>query len=155
MAGSTRASNSPPVAIKFMGQRVVFVTCAQLADLVCGAPGAITSVVDQAFKGVLPPIAETRNQQRLRYFDLFFETQRCSARAYTTPDIVAKVKGGQEKADQSLSNVGQSLFELLTKNDDVSQEVKDKIQDFLNSERYKTVKKKFDELMAAAPKSTP
>lgn len=149
---------SPPVPIKFLGNRPAFVAFGLAADeALLGAfltPGSVSAFVDVGFKNVYPPAAERRNQQRLHYFDLFFETQRCSARAYTEPAIVAKVKGGQEKANQSLANVGQKLFELLSNNTDVPPEVKEKIQDFLNDARYKECKKKFDELAAAAPKAT-
>jgi hypothetical protein len=149
---------SPPVPIKFLGNRPAFVAFGQAADEallgVFLTPGSVSAFVDIGFKNVYPPAAERRNQQRLQYFDLFFETQRCSARAYTEPAIVAKVKGGQEKANQSLANVGQQLFELLSNNTDVPPEVKEKIQDFLNDARYKECKKKFDELAAGAPKAT-
>ena len=140
-----------PMPIRFLGQRIVFLTCAQTADGVAtGVTGPVTAMVDHMFKAVLPSVAEKRNQQRQLYFDLFFETYRCSARAYTTPAIVAKLPGGQDKANQSLTDIGQKLFDLLTKNDDVSNEVKENVREL--KDRIPQIKKKFDELMVSAPK---
>jgi hypothetical protein len=141
-----------PMPIRFLGQRLVFLTCAQTADAVAiGATGPITSMIDHAFKAVLPPVAEKRNQQRQLYFDLFVEAQRCSARAYSDPDIVAKLKGGKEVANQKLADIGQKLFDLLTRNDDVSNDVKENVKELLD--QHPVMKKKFDELMTTVPKT--
>ena len=146
-----------PQPVKFLGQRQNFVLFGQAAEMGVltqfHIPIAVSGFVDQAFKNVFPVVAERRNQQRLLYFDLFFEAQRCSARAYTTPAVAAKVKGGPEAITPKLQDIAQRLFDLLTKNDDVSTEVREKIQDFLNEDRYKVVKKKFEELTATLPKA--
>jgi hypothetical protein len=99
-------------------------------------------------------VAETRNRQRQVYFDLYFETMRCSARGYADPEIRAKLKGGPTAADERLATLGQRLHELLTRNDDVPPDVRDNIKDLLD--QHPVMKKKFDELAAAsapAPKS--
>jgi len=146
-----------PQPVKFLGQRQNFVVFGQVADMSIlikfHVPIAVSGFVDLAFKNVFPGVAERRNQQRQLYFDLFFEAQRCSARAYTTPAVAVKVKGGPEAITPKLNDIAQRLFDLVTKNDDVPTEVKEKIQDFLNEDRYKVVKKKFEELTATLPKA--
>jgi hypothetical protein len=146
-----------PAPIRFLGQRPAFIAYAQAADDMLLAnlsiPCRSAAITDIAFKNVFPAEAEKRNQQRLLYFDLFFENYRCAARAYTTPAIVAKVKGGQDTANQKLADVGQKFFELLTRNDDVQDDVKEKIKDLLERKENAPMKKKFDELMATVPKS--
>src|SRR5262249_17023822 len=106
-----------------------------------------------AFKNVFPAESEKRNQLRLVYFDLFFEAYRCSARGYTTPAVVAKLKGGQDAANQGLTNIGQKFFELLTRNDDVQDDVKEKIKELRDRREGAPKKKKYDELMARVPKT--
>jgi hypothetical protein len=144
-----------PVPIRFLGQRESFVAFAKVSDEalreVFHIPGRVSAIVDYGFKHVYPAVAEKRNQLRLIYFDLFVEAQRCSARAYSDPDIVAKLRGGQQTANEKLADIGQKLFDLLTKNDDVQTEVKENVQDLL--QKHPLMKKKFDELLAAAPKS--
>ncbi len=149
--------NGLPMRIRFLGARPAFVAYGQAADdALVGAfaiPSCVSTFVDIGFKTVYPAVAEKRNQQRQLYFDLFFEAQRCSARAYTTPIIVAKIRGGQQTADQKLSDIGQKFFDLLTKNDDVPTEVKENIKDLLEKKENAQMKKKFDELMASVPKT--
>jgi len=144
---------APPAPVKILGHRVAFVTAGQAIDDVMpalfGFPTRLGAVLDAAFKSVFPPLAEKRSSQRQIYFDLFVEIQRCSARAYTT--LEPAKAGGPEKVQQGLTNVGQRLFELLTKNDDVPIEVKEKAQELLD--HHAPARKKFDELTAAAPKS--
>jgi hypothetical protein len=146
-----------PSPLKFLGQRPAFMAYAQAADDVLLANFAIScrsaAITDIAFKNVFPAEAEKRNQQRLLYFELFYETYRCSARAYTTPAVVAKVKGGQETANQKLADVGQKFFELLTRNEDVQDDVKEKIKELLERKENAPMKRKFDELMTTVPKS--
>jgi outer membrane protein assembly factor BamD (BamD/ComL family) len=144
-----------PVPIRFLGQRPAFIAFGQAADSVLGEafgiPCRVSLLLDTAFKQIFPSIAEKRNSQRLVYFDLFVEAQRCSARAYSDPVIVAKIKGGQDTANQKLADIGQKLFELLTKNDDVPTEVKENVRELLD--QHPQMKRKFDELVAAGPKS--
>lgn len=146
-----------PSPIKFLGQRPAFMAYAQAADDVLlanfGIPCRATAITDIAFKNVFPAESEKRNQLRLVYFDLFFESYRCSARGYTTPEVVAKLKGGQETANDRLANIGQKFFELLTRNDDVQDDVKERIKELMDRKECAPMKKKFDELMAAAPKT--
>jgi hypothetical protein len=94
-------------------------------------------------------VAATRDRQRQIFFDLYFETMRCSARASSTPEIVAQVRGGRATADQKLADIGQKFHELLTKNEDVPPDVREKIMDLIA--KHPQMKKKFDELTAAAP----
>lgn len=141
--------NGPPAPIKFLGQRPVFGAFGQAADAaLSGAflvPFPVAAWVDAGFKGVYPGLAEKRGQQRALYFDLFVEAQRCSARAYT--ELAAKVKDLPEK----MANIGQSLYLLTSKNEDVPPDVLEKVKEIL--EKYPLVKKKYDELAAAAPKT--
>ncbi len=146
-----------PQPVKFLGQRQTFGTLSQVVDLGLTTsfqiPTSVSGFVDIAFKNVFPVVAERRNQQRQLYFDLFFEAQRCSARAYTTPAVAVKVKGGADAVALKLQDIGQRLFDLITKNDDVPTDVIEKIQDFLNEDRYKVVKKKYEDLRATLPKA--
>ena len=77
------------------------------------------------------------------------ETIRCSARGYTDPTLVPKLKGGQETANQRLGDLGEKLYTLLTRNDDVQPEVREKIKELLD--KTPLMKKRFDELAAANP----
>lgn len=144
---------APPSPLKFLGQRATFLGIGQILDdvapVVAMFPTRIGPTLDVAFKTVFPPLAERRNAQRVHYFDLFVEAQRCSARAYTT---LPPPKGKEPTyvADK-LTDIGQRLHDLLIKNDDVSAETKEKVKDLLD--QYPAVKKKFDELSAAGPKS--
>ncbi|HEX3147162.1 MAG TPA: hypothetical protein VHR66_03715 [Gemmataceae bacterium] len=142
-----------PVPVKFLGARPAFVGVGQGIDELMAAhclfPTASAAFLDAGFKSVFSSTAETRNKQRLVYFDLFYETMRSSARGYTTPSLIAKLKGGQPEADQKLANLGQKFFELVSKNDDVQPEVKEKIKDLLD--KTPAMKKKFDEMAAATP----
>jgi len=146
-----------PQPVKFLGQRQTFGTLSQVADMGLATsfqlPTSVAGFIDVAFKNVFPAIAERRNQQRQLYFDFFFEAQRCSARAYTTPAVAVRVTGGPEAIALKLQDIGQRLFDLITKNDDVPTDVKENIQDFLNEDRYKVIKKKFEDLTATLPKA--
>jgi len=145
---------APPAPVKVIAHRVAVVSIGQAVDDVSlgyfGSPAGFGQALDVWFKSVLPALAQKRNAQREIYFDIFVETQRCSARAYSTIEP-AKIKGGQEKINQSLTDIGQRLFELTTKNDDVPVEVKEKAKEVLD--QYPLARKKFDELIATAPKS--
>lgn len=156
VAEFTGSRSAPPAPVSFLGARPTFLNFGRAVDAGLaahfGMPTGVAPFLDAGFKGAYPSVAETRNRLRLIYFDLFVETIRCSARAYSTPAIVAKLRGGKEVADQKLADLGQKLFDLLTKNDDVQPEVKEAIQDLLN--QHPAMKKKFEELAAApAPKS--
>ena len=143
-----------PQPIRFLGQRPTFAAFGAAADDFLQnqllVPAIVSIFVDRGFKDVYPPAAAKRSQQRILYFDLFFEAYRSSARGYTTPDLVAKIKGGQETANQKLADIGQKFFDLLMRNDDVPPETKEEIKELL--EKTPAMKKKFDELMATAPK---
>jgi tetratricopeptide (TPR) repeat protein len=137
-----------PIPVKFIGQRPQFLAVAEIVDAQFGTPVAPFLAVN--FRNVYPAVAESRSNARQIYFDLFFEAQRCSARAYTTIEP-AKIKGGQETINQKLAEIGQKFHELLTRNDDVQPEVKEKIHELM--EKHPQMKKKFDELTAVGPKS--
>jgi len=145
---------APPAPVKILVHRVAFVTIGQAIDEFnlagFGLASPFAPALDVWFKSVLPTIAQKRNVQRQTYFDIFVEIQRCSARAYSTIEP-AKIKGGQEKINQSLTDIGQRLFDMTTKNDDVPPEVKEKVHEVL--ELYPAAKKKFVELAAATPKA--
>jgi hypothetical protein len=145
---------APPTQVKFLGQRAAILAVGQLLDeatpVVLAFPTRIAATLDVAFKTVFPPLAERRNAQRIIYFDLYVEAQRCWARANTSFDP-SKIKGGPETINQRLTDVGQKLHDLLAKNDDISAETKEKVKDLLD--QYPQAKKKFDELSAAKPKS--
>ena len=83
--------------------------------------------------------------KRQLFFDLAYETQRASAKAYASIDP-AKFKGGKEAIDGKLSDIGQKLFDLMESNKDVSTELREKIVTLANE--YPAIKKKFDELTA-------
>jgi hypothetical protein len=143
----------PPAAVKFLGQRPAFLAAAKALDEAVLAklriPLRSHAGFDEGFKSVYPALAERRTIQRQNYFDLYVEAQRCSARAYST---VGPPKGsGPEYVTQKLTDVGQRLFEVLARNEDVSPETREKIQEVLTL--YPPAKKKFDELTAAGPKS--
>lgn len=144
----------PPAAVKFLGLRPTLLACAQAMDEAAfaakGVPAKSATAFEEGFKTVYPTVAERRGAQRQIYFDLYVEAQRCSARAYATTEP-AKVKGGQETINQKLTDIGQKLHEVLSRNDDIAPETKDKIQDVLN--QYPLAKKKFDELAANGRKS--
>lgn len=148
-----QSRGGPPVPVKFLGGRPTFMMFGQSLDAglaaYYGMPANVSAFLDVGFKAVYTTVAETRNRQRLVYFDLYYEAQRCSARAYTTPALLPKIKGGQATADQKLADIGQKFHELLTKNDDVPPDVREKIKELLD--KHPQMKKKFDELTAAAP----
>ena len=144
-----------PPPVRFLGSRPTFVSAGAALDAGLAnhalVPTAVGAFLDTGFKAVYPTVAETRNRQRQVYFDLFFEYYRCATRQYTTPVIVAKLKGGQEAANQGMLNVAQKLFELTSMNDDVPTEIREKIADLV--EKNPIMKKRYEELVAAAPKS--
>src|SRR5262249_37706708 len=136
-----------PIPVKFIGQRPQFEAAASLVDAAFGTP--IQAVVSTNFRAVYPAVAERRAALRQIYFDLFYEAYRCSARGYVTPGP-AKGKG-PEDVDTKLANIGQQFYFLLNRNDDVPTEVRDKVMELMD--KYPQMKKKFDELTAAGPKS--
>lgn len=148
-----QSRGAPPLPVKFLGSRPAFETYGKAVDGSLAAHfGMATNVsafLDTGFKTKFPEAAETRNRQRLVYFDLFYEAMRCSARAYSTPALLPKIKGGQATADQKLADIGQKFHDLLTKNEDVPPDVREKITELIN--KHPQMKKKFDELTAAAP----
>jgi len=99
---------------------------------------------------VFPSVAETRNRQRLVYFDLYYEQYRCAARSCTVPAIIARLPKKQETANERLTEYGQKFYELVSKNEDVPVEIREKIADLLD--KHPLMKKRYDELAAAGPK---
>jgi hypothetical protein len=81
------------------------------------------------------------------YFDLFYETNRSSARAYSTIEP-AKLKMTTAQIDDKLAGIGQALYELVSKNSDISEDIREKVLDLV--EKYPAMKKKYDELSASA-----
>jgi hypothetical protein len=71
------------------------------------------------------------------YFELFFEAQRCSARAYYSLDAQ---KFASQK-DEGFTRVAQRLVDLETKNPDVSPELKERIREILAE--YPELKQKY------------
>jgi hypothetical protein len=154
MTGDFAQSRSgPPVPVRFLGSRPTFETFGKALDAGLaaryGMPANVTAFLDVGFKTVYPTVAATRDRQRLVYFDLYYEAMRCSARAYTTPAAAAKVKGGPAVVEQKLADIGQKFHELLTKNDDVPPDVREKIKELVD--KTPAMKKKFDELAATTP----
>jgi hypothetical protein len=154
MTGDFAQSRSgPPVPVRFLGSRPTFETFGKALDAGLaaryGMPANVTAFLDVGFKTVYPTVAATRDRQRLVYFDLYYEAMRCSARAYTTPAAAAKVKGGPTVVEQKLADIGQKFHELLTKNDDVPPDVREKIKELVD--KTPAMKKKFDELAATTP----
>lgn len=84
-----------------------------------------------------------KSQKRQLFFDLNYEAQRASAKAYASIDPM-KFKGGKEAIDAKLGDIGQKYFDLLNSNKDVSQETREKIMAVVGE--YPPIKKKFDEL---------
>jgi outer membrane protein assembly factor BamD (BamD/ComL family) len=152
-ADFAQSRGGPPLPVKFLGSRPTFESYGKALDgnlaAHFGMAADVASFLDVGFKTVFPTVAETRNRQRLIYFDLYYEAMRCSARAYSTPSLIPKIKGGQATADQKLADIGQKFHELLTKNDDVPPDVREKITELIN--KHPRMKKKFDELTAATP----
>jgi hypothetical protein len=144
-----------PPQVKFLGQRPAFEAFGKAVDEMLFeaflVPSQVSILIAHGFKDVYPNVAAKRNQLRLVYFDLFFESYRCHARCFSDPEMVAKVKGGQDRANQILADVGQKFFELLIQNEDVPPEVRENIKELLD--KHPPTKKRFDELLAAAPKS--
>jgi len=145
--------SGPPAPIKFLGSRPTFEAFGKALDGGLAArytmPVNVSAFLDVGFKTAYPTVAETRNRQRQIFFDIFYETMRCSARAYTDPSVVAKVKGGQPVAEQKLADIGQKFHELLTKHDDVPPDVKERIKELVD--KTPAMKKKFDESAATTP----
>ena len=148
-----QSRTGPPLPVRFLGSRPTFESFGRAVDAGLaahfGMPADVSAFLDVGFKTVFPTTAETRNRQRLVYFDLFYEAMRCSARAYTTPAVAARVKGGPAVVEQKLADIGQKFHELLTRNEDVPPDVREKIKELV--EKTPPMKKKFDELTAAAP----
>jgi hypothetical protein len=137
-----------------MGLRPTFLAYAKAIDEAALAlfafPTRSVAGFDEGFKSVYPALAERRTVQRQNYFELYVEAQRCSARAYTTIDP-GKIKGGKDAVAQRLTDIGQRLYDVLSRNEDITPETRDRVREVL--EMYPQAKKKFDELTAAAPKS--
>jgi hypothetical protein len=143
---------APPAPIKFLGLRPAFVAVAKAIDeaaVARGFPARFAAGYDAGFKSVYPALAERRAVQRQHYFDIFVELQRCSARSYSAPEVAAKV--GPDRAQQRLTDVGQRLYDLVTRNEDIGGETRERVREVLDL--YPPARKKFDELVAAAPKS--
>jgi prefoldin subunit 5 len=147
----------PPTQVKFLGSRTTFEEFGKALDAGLAAnfalPTNVTAFLDTGFKTVYPSVAETRNRQRLIFFDIYYETWRCSARGWATPTIAATVTGGPVAIEQKFANIGQKFHEFLTKNDDVPPDIREKVKDLLD--KYPAMKKKFDELAAATPAPKP
>jgi hypothetical protein len=78
------------------------------------------------------------SRQRNWYFDLFFEAQRCSARAYFQLDPMkyAAIK------DEGFDKIAQRLVDLEVKNPDLDGKVLDKLRDMLDQYQPLQVKYK-------------
>lgn len=134
--------------LTFVEKRPVIMARAEVLDALASqalmTPIRAASLADVGFKSTFPGTAAKRQQQREIYFDLFYESQRASARAYADPNT----KITPEKAAENLATIGGRLFELVSKNDDVPEATKEKITDLLG--KHPAMKKKYDELAAAA-----
>jgi hypothetical protein len=143
-----------PGQVKFLGSRPAFQTAGAALDagLANNAlmPTAVGAFLDTGFKSVFPSVAETRNRQRLVYFDIYYEQYRCAARSCTVPAIIARLPKKQETANERLTEYGQKFYELVSKNEDVPVEIREKIADLLD--KHPLMKKRYDELAAAGPK---
>jgi hypothetical protein len=84
-----------------------------------------------------PPKDNEEARHRRLYFELFFEAQRCSARAYYSLDAQ---KFASQK-DEGFTRVAQRLVDLETKNPDVSPELKERIREILAE--YPELKQKY------------
>jgi hypothetical protein len=138
----------PPVAKPVLANQDAVLRLGPLVERAFHQP-LVRAWFDFCFKGGLANLSTQRDNERNAYFDLYIETQRCSALAYASQDP-AKYKGGQAAMDKGLENVAQGLFDLTSRNDDVSEANEDKIQDLLD--KYPAAKKKYEALKAAAPK---
>lgn len=142
-----------PAPVLFVAQRPTFEAAATAFDEVLagqfGMPGRVRAVIDEGFKSVYPAAASKRKGQRDLYFDLYYEAQRCSARAYASADP-AKFKGGPDAINTGLANVAQRLYDVVAKNDDVPAETVTEITALVD--KHPAIKKRYDELKAAGPK---
>lgn len=131
---------------KIDGLRPDFLARAELFDALM--PGwAFRQRLQFIFTTVLPDLVQKRKSSRELYFDLFYEAQRASARAYASLDK----KTTKVDVDGKLSDIGQKLFDLVSKNTDVPLELREKITKLVES--HAAMKKRYDELMATNPKS--
>ncbi|HVK10724.1 MAG TPA: hypothetical protein VM597_18295 [Gemmataceae bacterium] len=138
----------PPVVKPDLKNQDLVIALGPAIDLAFHQP-LVRTWFDFCFRGGLDAQSARRKEERNAYFDLYIETQRCSALAYASQDP-ARYKGGQEGINRGLENVAQGLFDLTSRNEDVSDANQDKIQDLLD--KYPAAKKKFEALKAAAPK---
>jgi tetratricopeptide (TPR) repeat protein len=81
-----------------------------------------------------PAKDDTASRKRATYFDLFFEAQRSSAKAYTSLNI-AKNPKNKEVVDKGYANIGRLLAEVEAKNPDISDELKEKIRELLDEQK--------------------
>ncbi len=77
------------------------------------------------------PENQAQAQKRALYFDLFFESQRCSVKAYTSLDKAKYAK----QIDDGFTKVAQRLFDMDTKNPDLSVELKDKVRELIEEQK--------------------
>ncbi|WP_020475293.1 hypothetical protein [Zavarzinella formosa] len=91
----------------------------------------------------------TKAAKRQLFFELNYEAQRSSAKAYATADL-AKIKKDQAFIDGKLGDIGQKLHDLLESNKDISADLREKI--LALAAQYPATKKKFDELSKMSQK---
>ncbi len=88
----------------------------------------------------------TKAAKRQTFFDLNYEVQRASAKAYANMALSPPAGWTKEKIDGKLTDIGQKLFNLTDTNKDINAELRDKIAALVAE--YPQVKKKYDELAA-------
>ena len=85
----------------------------------------------------------TKASKRNLFFELNYEAQRASAKAYATADL-AKIKKDKAFVDGKLEDIGQKLHDLLETNTDILPDLREKIIALVME--YPQVRKKFEAL---------
>lgn len=80
-----------------------------------------------------PPNPKNDSDARKRslYFDLFFEAQRCSAKAYNSLDKNKSAK----QIDDGFGKIAQRFYDMENKNPDLSTTLKDKMRDLMEENK--------------------
>ena len=86
------------------------------------------------------PDKDTDARKRAVYFDLFYESQRCSADAFNSLD---PKKYATQKAD-GFDKIATRLHDMETKNGDLTNALKDKVRELI--EKYPPIKAKYKAL---------
>ena len=93
--------------------------------------------------------------KRALYFDLYFEAKRASAQAWARIDM-KKTKLTPTEIEEKQAKIGEDFYKFLTDNADIPEDIQVKIDELLEDKEKKyggkIMKKKFDELKAAAKK---